>query len=134
MSESEDQPADEPPIPDPQSLVPATPPADGRQSGSDAERGDELRFSTKPEILHKLDQLPGLVAIGLLTPAKGNSMRSVYHTMLSNLGDSSPVGAAAVADDDAIKIMQLAPELLKVIQPLLTADQLNLIIREASKN
>jgi hypothetical protein len=134
MSESENQSADEPPIPDPQPLVPATSPAEDHKSRSGEERGEELRFSSKHEILFKLDQLSGLVAIGVVPPAKANSMRSIYHTMLSNLGDSSPVGAAAVADDDVVKIMQLGPELLKVIQPLLTPDQLNLIIREASKN
>jgi hypothetical protein len=131
MSANENQPAGEPPIPDPQPLVPATSPVNGPKSGGEDARGEELHFSSKPQILHKLDQLPGLVAIGVLTPTKANSMRSIYQTMLSHLGDSAPSGGEVVTDEDVIKIMRLQPELLKVIQPFLTQAQLDLVIREA---
>jgi hypothetical protein len=133
MSESENQPADEPPIPDPQPLVPAPSPADGHQSGSDAKRGDELRFSNKHEILAKLDRMPGMIAMGLLPPARANSMRSIFHTMLSHLGESSPSAGAVAADEDVVKILRLQPELLKIFLPFLTREQVDLVIREAPR-
>jgi hypothetical protein len=134
MFESENQPAAEPPPLDSQPLVPTTSPPNDDEPGSQGERSDELRFSSRHEILAKLDRMPGMIALGLLPPARANSMRSIFDTMLSHLGESTPGGGAVVADEDIVKVLRLQPELLKIFQPLLTADQLNLIIREASKN
>jgi hypothetical protein len=120
-------------------LVPASPDQgagghdrDGDAGGHDRD-GDAYRTPSRNDILHKLDQMPGLIAIGLLPPAKANAMKGVYHTMLAHIGDSPQPGAARVADEDVIKILRQQPELLKALQPFLTPEQLELIIREAPK-
>lgn len=77
--------------------------------------------------------MPGLIAIGVLPPAKANAMKGVYQTILSHVDDSPQSGAARVADEDVIKILQQQPDLLKALQPFLTPEQLELIIREAPK-
>jgi hypothetical protein len=133
MSTNEN-PADEPARPDPQPQVLATSPVSDRKSAPEEERGEDLRFSSRHEILAKLDRMPGMVAMGLLPPARANSMRSIFQTMLSNLGESSLSAAAVAADEDVVKILRLQPELLNIFRPFLTPDQLNLVIREAPKD
>ena len=130
---SENQQSNEPPPSNHHKLVPADTAADGPSSGADEQTSDELRFSTKKEILFKLDQMPGLVATGLLPTARANAMRAIYQTILANLNDSSPGGAAAIADEDVLKVLRAQPELLKVLKPFLTPQQLDLIVREATK-
>src|SRR5476651_1684277 len=132
MSENQNENANEPPPSDGNKLVPANTAADGQTSGPDGHSGEELRVSSKLEILYKLDQMPGLVATGLLPTARANSMRGIYQTMLSNLNDSSPGGAAAIADEDLVAVLRAQPHLLKVLKPFLTPQQLDLIVREAT--
>ena len=110
-------------------LVPPSPESGAEENGNGHAHG----IPSKADILHKLDQMPGLIAIGLLPPAKANAMKGVYNTILNHVGDSPQSSAARVADEDLIKILRQQPELLKALQPFLTPEQRELIIREAPK-
>jgi len=114
-------------------LAPLVPPstehgADGDDRGDNANRGP-----SREDILHKLDQMPGLIAIGLLPPAKANAMKGVYQTMLSIIAGTAQNGPARVANEDVVKILQEKPELLRFLQAFLSPAQLDLIVREAPK-
>src|SRR5882757_581675 len=89
-------------------LAPPSPDSGARGNGESHAYGRPR----KEDVLHKLDQMPGLIAIGLLTPAKANAMKGVYQTLLSHLGDSAQGGAACLTDEDVIKILQQQPALL----------------------
>jgi hypothetical protein len=78
--------------------------------------------------------MPGLVAIGLLTTGRANSMRGIYQTILSNLNESSVDGAAVIPDEDLLAIVRNQPDLLRALKPFLTRQQLDLIIREAAND
>jgi hypothetical protein len=134
MSENQNENANEPPLSGSNELVPAAPAADDQTSGPDRQSREELRISTRREILHKLDQMPGLIAMGLLPPARANSMRGVYQTILSNSNDSSLGGAAAIANEDLLAILRSQPDLIKVLKPFLTKEQMDLIVREAAND
>lgn len=134
MSEIKNENANEPPPSDGNELVPATPAADDQTSGKDGQSREELRISTKREILHKLDQMPGLIATGLLPAARANSMRGIFQTMLSNLNDSSAGGAAPIANEDLLAVLRAQPALLNALKPFLTREQLDLIVREAAND
>ena len=114
------------------SLTPPIPPSPDRNAGGQ-HNGYVNGPPNKEDILHKLGQMPGLIAIGVLPPATANAMKGVYQTMLNHVDDSTQGGAARVADEDVIKILQQQPELLKALQPFLTPEQLELVIREAPK-
>ena len=83
--------------------------------------GGKARVRTKSEYLHALDSAAQLVAIGVLTPAKANSVKGIYDTILKHLepasvGGVSPLGAAEL---DAFRAH---PELLRLLAPLLSDD------------
>jgi hypothetical protein len=75
--------------------------------------------------------MPGLIATGLLPTARANAMRGIYQTMLSNSNDSS-AGATVIADEDLVAVLRAQPELLRLLKPFLTPEQLDLIVREAT--
>jgi hypothetical protein len=127
-----DHPEPDPGASEHTSLTPPVPPSADRSAGGQ-HNGYANGPPNKEDILHKLGQMPGLIAIGVLPPAKANAMKGVYQTILSHVDDSRQSGAARVADEDLIKILQQQPELLKALQPFLTPEQLDLIIREAPK-
>ena len=105
-------PADENPNPDEHpttnNLVSAHPTADQSAHGAEHSDGEELRIATRREILYKLQNLPGLAALGRLTPACANAMRAAYDTMLRHLGDPSASGAPLVADEDVLSALRSA--------------------------
>ncbi len=131
MSDNENPRVEEPLPSDGHNLAPASAAANGQTSGRDGKGDDELRVSTKEEILVKLDQMPGLIATGLLPTTRANAMRGIYQTMLASLNDSSPSGAAAMTDEDVLTILRAQPDLLKMLHPFLSRQQLELIVREA---
>ena len=129
MSENEQQPADERQRPPECELAPLDRRPHEDAPHAEDRRDDAPRLPSRAEILFKLDQMPGLVAVGLLPPARSNSMRGIYSTILANLDDSSRNGTA-VADEDLLKVLRQQPELLKILKPFLTPEQVALIIRE----
>lgn len=85
---------------------------------------------SRETILQKLAMLPGLVATGLLAPAKANSMRAVYDTMLRTL-DGAAAAGRSITDGDALVLLRRQPELLRLVEPFLSPAQVELIVREA---
>jgi hypothetical protein len=98
------------------------------------QRRDTMRLPSREEILLKLDRMPGLIAMGVLPAARANSMRSIYHTILSNLDDTSRSGSPSVTDQDVVAVLRAQPELLNIFRPFLTPEQLELVVREASSD
>jgi hypothetical protein len=133
MSESFRSDEHEPPPSGNGNLLPAHTSAEDQTSGADEHGRKAPRHSTWEEILAKLDHLAGAVAMGYLTPAQANAMRSAYVAMLSAMKHSSPNGSATIADADAITILREHPEMLPMIAPFLTSEQLELVSREAGK-
>jgi hypothetical protein len=102
-----------------------------RHADSDDRAEEILRPPSKDQLLAELNLLKGCVAAGVLPPAKANSMRGIYATMLSHLDNSSAGGGGAIPDEHVLKVLRQNPELLKFIKPLLTKGQFDLIVREA---
>jgi hypothetical protein len=64
-----------------------------------------------------------------------NAAHGCLRTVLQNLGGlSATAGVGVLQDEDALKVLRESPELLKLLKPFLTPDQLKLIIREASRD
>jgi hypothetical protein len=110
--------------------------ATGSQTGEDAGYGRTRRnagqeFASAEQCLRCLTQIAGLVAIGMLTPAQGNSMGASYATILQyhQKTQSAPVHGPATAD--VMQALRDHPELAAVLEPLLTDEQLEALMKEA---
>jgi hypothetical protein len=82
--------------------------------------------------LAALGQLPGLVAMRVLTTAQVNTMRGVYSTMLQQHHRSQAGQHQAQLDDaDVMAILRDNPTLLSLLEPLLTDEQIDAIMDDS---
>jgi len=132
MSEEHDQHIGDPPPADPNELVPTNAAAEGPNTDSRRSH-DEDRIPSKQEILNALWRMQGLIITGILPTARANAMKGVYQVILSNLDGPTTAGPSAIPNDDLVAVLRSRPELLKLFEPFLTPDQLDLIVREAQR-
>jgi hypothetical protein len=83
------------------------------------------------ECLAGLSQLPGLLTTGFMKPQTSNSIRGVYHELLQHHQRRGHDGAQPVlADEDIDTILGENPAMLKLIEPLLTDEQVKMVLQE----
>ena len=131
MSDHENTTTDPPPFPNDLPAISSTP-ASGSSEHRDAE---ELLVSTKKQLQAKLEYLATLGLLGFVPPARVNAAHGCLRTVLQNLGNQdATLGSGVIADEDALTVLRKNPVLLKLLKPLLTPQQLELIIREAPRD
>jgi|SRR4051812_11035281 hypothetical protein len=89
---------------------------------------------TREECLQGIAALTALIAMGLLTPARANAIRANFLAILRSHESGSSSGSARVADEDLLRLWRTQPGLIDLIQPLLTPEQLDLVMREVRRD
>lgn len=130
MSSESHAPAEETVKPKTNLPVPAPAPA---QEQAKAKATPPPTLPTREDMVVRIDKLAGAVALDVLTPAKANAMLSAYQTILGAIKDDARSNRPVVVDQNVIAILRQQPELLQVLAPFLTADQLELIVQEANQ-
>ncbi len=79
-----------------------------------------------------LSQLPGLIAMGMITTAKANAIRGACNAVLQyhQKGKGSP-GQERFEDADVLTLLRTNPQMMAVIEPMLTSTQLELVLKDA---
>jgi hypothetical protein len=84
------------------------------------------------DCLQALSQLPGLTAMGLLGTPQVNAMRGIYQTILQHHQKTQAQRSEQPLSETTIQdLIREQPELLSVLEPLLTDEQINLIMKNA---
>jgi len=86
------------------------------------------------QCLRALTQLPGLVAMGMLTPAQANSMRATYATILQHYQKTQSTPSHAPATADVVQAVRNNPELAALLEPLLTDEQIEALMQETRED
>jgi hypothetical protein len=87
----------------------------------------------KQKCLEGLSHLPSLLATGFIKPPVANSMCGVYRELLSHHQQAERAGAGPTVENaDVMALLRADPNILAMIEPFLTDDQLELIMREAT--
>ena len=89
---------------------------------------------TRDECLAGIAGLNAALAIGLITPSKANSMRANFLAILRSHESSASTGSARVADEDLLKLWRTHPNLVDFFEPLVSAEQLDLVMREVRRD
>lgn len=103
-----------------------------RESGQN-ERTQRSRQAVPDEeqCLAALNKLPGLVALGILKPAQANAIRATYSEILRhhqrNQSRENQQGPASV---DLLDAIRKQPELISLLEPLLSQEQIDLLMAE----
>jgi hypothetical protein len=90
---------------------------------------------SEQQCLEALTQLPGLITMGLVTPARANSIRSILveilrHHQRAGRGDSRQ----SLDDDVVLEILRRDPTVVGLLNPLLTDDQIAMVMRHATSS
>ena len=84
------------------------------------------------DCLDALGQLPGLIAMGLVTTAQANAIRGVYSTILQQHHRTRAGRDQAQLDDaDVMAILRENPSMLSMLAPLLTDEQVAAIMDDS---
>lgn len=84
---------------------------------------------TRQECMQALGRLPGLIALKVISTQQANAIRGTYQTVLNEIHRStSDGGTAAVADDNVMALLKANPDLLNLVEPLLTDQQVRDVV------
>lgn len=123
----------------PQAQEPGAQPGSGRASGGKRRRkarpGDAEKRSSYPDeeqCLAAIARLAGLVAMGLLTTSKANTIRASFVEILRwHRAVRGSREQQRLADADVIGLLRTHPEHLAMLEFLLTPEQIEMVMREA---
>lgn len=110
--------------------------APGGKRRSTAGKGGAKKQRSYPDedqCLAAIARLAGLVAMGILTTSKANSIRASFAEILRwHRAARGSREQQRLEDTDLIGLLRTNPELLAMLEPLLTEDQIDMLTREAS--
>lgn len=117
---------------------------DGPQEADGAPDADQPReeprrrkrgtIASREDCLSALTNLPGAVAMGLLKPAQANSMRASYTEILRyHQRNEIHSDRNGMADADVLEIMRKDPKMFSVLEPFLTDEQIDLVMKNAKE-
>ncbi len=86
------------------------------------------------QCLTGLSQLPGMLAMGLIKPAQANAMRGVFKELLDHHREDRQQASGAVSTDDMIAAVRKNPALLKLFEPMLTDEQLDMVMNAVKED
>lgn len=112
---------------------PTTPAVNRSQDSSNRRTAEPTppRALSSDEILRAMGQMPGLIAMRILTPVQANAMRGVYGTMLqANQRMQSRRDEGRIDDPDIMQHLREHPFLLNTFEPFLTDQQIASIMEE----
>lgn len=133
------------PDPKPPGLNPSAPKklTDGRTE--DQDRGDRAARNPRPprgkasgsaipnaeDCLQALARMPGLVALGILKPAQASAIRGCYADILAYHRGRAKEAEKGLSNDDVRGLLRENPELLSLLEPLLTSEQVEMLMKDA---
>jgi len=111
-------------------------PGGQRRRTAGSRRADSRRgYPGEEQCLAAIARLAGLVAIGMLKPSQANSIRASFAEILRfHRAAKGAREQQRLEDADLIGLLRTNPELLAMLEPLLTEDQIDMLTREAAAN
>ena len=110
--------------------------ADRDTRGADQQRQHDARATnghipTEKECLSAIARVAGLVAMGKLKPAAANTIRSSFRDILQHHKAKTREAEKNLADGDVLGILAKDPMMLSLLEPLLSQDQIEMIMNRA---
>lgn len=126
-----------------QQLVPL-PPVDNANSNADTaphetehppefdasrkrKRSRAHRTLSSAEIMEQLSALPSLIALGLISPSRANSIRSCCEALLRAQVGKVANRRSQLNDEDVLRIFREKPEYLEFLEAFLTDQQIEML-------
>jgi hypothetical protein len=104
----------------------------GRPDGKQRRRRRKSRISSREELMLKLDQLPGLVLLKVITTAEANAITRAVQAQLAEMRSAPPAGSSPQFGEHIVGILRAHPEMQELFEPLLTDEQVESIMRDVT--
>jgi hypothetical protein len=115
--------------------------SDDQKPGNDRNVGGDHQnrpgYREKPSIpsledcLRAMAQLAGLIAMGLLKPSEANAIRAAYREILQHHKSRAKEVEKTLANADVMEVLRKDPQLLGLLEPLLTPEQVAMVMQTA---
>lgn len=100
-----------------------------------AKRAARHTYPDEEQCLAALAKLAGLVALGYLTTGQANSIRASFAEILRwHRAAKGGADARRINDHDLRSMLRSNPELLSMLEPLLTDDQIEMVMGDGGEN
>lgn len=100
----------------------------GEQSSSRAQRKEP--FPSESECLSKLNQLAGVIALGVLSPAQASAIRASYQEILRyHRHNREREERGSLTDQKVLDLADKSPEILNMLEGFLTPEQVDLVMK-----
>ncbi|MBC8867948.1 MAG: hypothetical protein H8E44_00950 [Planctomycetes bacterium] len=86
---------------------------------------------TEEDCLGAIAQVARLAAMGLLKPAQANSIRGSFRDILSYHQKKAKENEQGISNADVLDVFQQDPKLLSLLEPLLSQEQIDLILKNS---
>jgi hypothetical protein len=116
--------------------VPPPEPQNENHQRAQALRRNAGQIFSHEQILAAMTQLVASLALGMIKPAVGNSIRAVLAEMLRSYERTGGQNdeRQAVADEDVRKVLRENPSMLYMLEPFLTDGQLETVMQEEAND
>jgi hypothetical protein len=95
-------------------------------------RGKASKIHDVDACLSALSALPGLVAMGMVSPSQANAISRVYSTILQHHQKTAAVRDQGVrVEGELLDLLRADPRLVNLLEPLLTDEQMEAFFRSA---
>jgi hypothetical protein len=98
-------------------------------STSSSRRRRKGHILTPDDCRRMLGQLPSLITLKMISPAQANAITRALQTLLAESRASQASGPAKVADENLIALLRVQPDVLEMVEPLLTDEQVDQIMK-----
>lgn len=108
-----------------------------RGAGAETSHRRQQRHSTESDILSENDCLrriartAELVALGVFKPSVANALRSSYRDILQHHKAKAKEAEKNLSNGDVIEVLKKDPRLLSLLEPLLSQEQVDMIMKSA---
>jgi hypothetical protein len=103
---------------------------DGPQQAPFQRRAKNTELPSEEACLRVMTQVAGLVAMGLLKPAQAQAIRASYRELLQYHKTKARANAAST-NLDVMDLLRKSPEMLNLLEPLLTDEQIAKVMESA---
>jgi hypothetical protein len=101
----------------------------GKKGRADNPRKARAPIASAEDCLAILSRLPSLVTLGLLSTAQANTIRSTCTEILKyHERQQSGPSRTVVNEKDVAKLLRTHPEYAKMLEPLLTDEQIEMLV------
>jgi hypothetical protein len=96
-------------------------------------QGARSAIPSSVDCLKGIAQLTGLLALGLIKPAQANAIRAAFREILQYHKTATKQAEKTLSNADIMDILRKDPRLLSLLEPLLTEEQIDMVMRNTEK-